>query len=272
MSGARNLRGVTRRAFGLSAAATALLNCTYAAADEQNSVFVRSVGEGERVWVLLHPFGASGRFWDARAAALANEHGVTILCPDLPSHGRSVLVERFDYADAARAVEAAIARWPAPELIVGASSGGIVALLLASRGRAPVSAIGVGDAFSRENIDAMRRQAIAQASDEFVTLFVEQGDAQHQAIARHYGDLAAFGSAPLLDADCVQALAERVLIINGGRDSFFRPDSAHRLAASIPGSMLLFEPDAEHLEPLGPRFRARTWATIAAFRSVATGA
>jgi hypothetical protein len=44
------------------------------------------------------------------------------------------------------------------------------------------------------------------------------------------------------------------------------PDAAQRLARSIPGSMLLFQNEAEHLEPLSARFRARTWTAIEAFR------
>jgi pimeloyl-ACP methyl ester carboxylesterase len=259
---------ITRRAIAAAAFAGALGSSAAAGGVAARPLHVRRVGQGSRTWVFIHPFGASGRFWEARAAALAAEHGVTILSPDLPSHGRSAIVETFGYGAAAQALSAAIAGWPAPELIVGASSGGVVALLVGSNQRGAVAAIGVGDAFSADNIQTMTRQSavLGAGNAEFVAAFLEQGDIQQRAIMRHFAHLARMGHAPLLGAATASALADRALIINGSRDSFFLPASAHRLAASIPGSLLMFEADAEHLEPLSARFRARTWNAIEAFR------
>jgi pimeloyl-ACP methyl ester carboxylesterase len=231
-------------------------------------IHVRVARGGERTWVLVHPFGASGRFWEARAAALAAEHGVTVVSPDLPSHGRSALRERFGYPEAAAALRQALAAWPAPELIVGASSGGLVGLSLAGDLTAPVAAIGVGDAFTPENLRALQRQARGEdpGSAQFVAAFLEQGEPQRAALARHAGDLAAFGGGPLVDEVTATKLAGRVLIVNGLQDGFFQPDSARRLAERIPRASLTLLNGAGHLEPLGAAWRDRTWAAIEAFR------
>jgi pimeloyl-ACP methyl ester carboxylesterase len=247
----------------LSAAAVAACTPQRAVARAGDAIHVRSVGEGEAVWVLLHPFSASGHFWEARATALAAEHGVRILSPDLPSHGRSRIVERFTYDIAADAVGAALAAHAERiALFVGASSGGLTALKLAARLGKPVAAIGVGAAFSAANIALM--QTVSRAPVSETTQF-EQGAAQRAAIQRHNGDLAALGEAPLLTGAECHALARRALIINGAMDDFFLRDSAHALADAIPGSVLSFVTGAGHLEPLAPAYRDYTWASIATF-------
>ena len=251
----------------LSAAAVAACAPQRALAQPEDAIHVRSVGEGDATWVLLHPFSASGRFWEGRATALAAEHGVRILSPDLPSHGRSQIVDRFTYDHAADAIGAALAPHAARiSLFVGASSGGLVALKLAARLGKPVAGIGVGAAFSAANIALMQELARNPPTDTtFVDAFLEQGEPQRAAIRRHNGDLAALGEAPLLTAAECQALARRTLIINGALDDFFLPDSAHTLANAIQGSVLSFVTGAGHLEPLAAAYRDYTWASIAAF-------
>src|SRR5262245_28789799 len=93
------MKASTRRRFvAQGALALAALQAPGAFAQAPAPIHVRSFGDGERVWVLLHPFGASGRFWEVRAPLLAVEHGVQIVAPDLPSHGQSEIAARFDYA------------------------------------------------------------------------------------------------------------------------------------------------------------------------------
>jgi pimeloyl-ACP methyl ester carboxylesterase len=244
----------------------ALPGLAHAAAPE--AIHVRVAGAGPRTWLLIHPFGASGRFWEARAAALAAEHGVTVLSPDLPSHGRSALQARFGYPEAAVAVGQALRAWPEPELVVGASSGGLVGLHLAAGLAAAVVAVGVGDAFTPENLQALQRQARGEdaGSAQFMAAFLEQGEPQRAALARHAGDLAAFGGGPLVDEATADSLAGRTMILNGLQDSFFRPEAAQRLAERIPRASLTLLNGAGHLEPLGAPWRARTWAAIEVFR------
>jgi len=262
----------SRRAV-LAAATLAALQTNSAVAQPSADINVRSVGSGPTTWVLLHPFSASGRFWEARAAALATQHNVRILLPDLPSHGRSRIVQRFDYNAATDAIERALAvHRDSVALVVGASSGGIVGLKLASRLQRPVAAIGAGYSFTAENIAGMRElvRVPDPGTEQFVDAFLEQGEAQRAALHRHFGDLADFGTGPLFGADELAALASRTLIINGSRDDFFLPPAAHALADAIPRSTLTFATGAGHLEPLAPPYRDFTWASVAAFLATRT--
>lgn len=235
---------------------------------QPQAINVRSVGEGARAWVLVHPFGASGRFWEARAAALAAQHGVRVLSPDMPSHGASRIVQHFDYASTASALASALSEYAeAVDVIIGASSGGLAALKLGAQWRKPVAAIGVGYAFSAANIASMSAEArtLTAGSEQWVIAFLEQGAPQRAAIQRHYGDLARLGEGPLVTAAECAALAGNALIINGAADDFFSRESAHALADAIPRSLLTFITGAGHLEPLGGVHRDFTWGEIATF-------
>jgi 3-oxoadipate enol-lactonase len=229
-----------------------------------SDIYLRVMGEGRDCWVLLHPFGASGRFWERRAALLAREHGVRVYSPDLPSHGASRIVARFTYDDAARAVRVALRPvCPRPTLVVGASSGGIVAMKLGAATGAGVAAIGVGWSFSNANLAAMRTEATpSDGARAFQEAFAEQGEAQAAALRRHFGDLAASGTGPLLSRGEARALRGRLLIVNGEADDFFLPDSARQLATAVPGSRLELLAEAGHLGPLGPPHADRLWALV----------
>jgi pimeloyl-ACP methyl ester carboxylesterase len=235
---------------------------------ELPAIHVRSTGEGARCWILLHPFGASGRFWERRATALASAHNVRIYSPDLPSHGRSHLVERFDYDRATEAVAAATRRdCPRPALIVGASSGGIVAIKLAARRSARVAAIGVGWSFSEANVAAMRGNAAQppQGLSAWLGSFAEQGEGQIARIARHFGDLAAIGTRPLFTRREARALDGRLLVLWGEADDFFGRESVNALVAGVSGARLETFSGAGHLEPLAPAHADRTWRLVGEF-------
>lgn len=261
---------LTRRAL-LALAAGASVGARRVRAQPVPAVHVRTAGEGPRAWVLLHPFSASGRFWEARAASLAVEHRVRVISPDLPSHGQSAIVDYFNYDVASRAIGDVLApHRDAIDLVVGASSGGIVALKYGATLSCPVVAIGVGASFSAANIaDMTARSRAAGVPDPFTAAFLEQGDAQAMALARHFGDLARLGQQPLITSAEATALAGRTLILNGADDTFFGVESAHALARAIPRSTLMFMSGAGHLDPLGPERRAVTWATTAAFAAAA---
>lgn len=247
------------------AAMLSLLLGASALAQPAPQIHVRETGTGRDCWVLLHPFGASGRFWERRAPELAQAHGVRVYSPDLPSHGRSRLVERFGYREATAAIHAALRRdCPRPALIVGASSGGIVALQLAAMTRSPVVAIGVGDGFSEANLTTMRATADA-APGAFLTAYAEQGEAQTAAITRHFADLAARGTSPFLTPAEARRLSGRLLIVQGDRDDFFRPVQVARLAASVPDSRVIWFAGADHLGPLAQPNATRLWDLVGAF-------
>jgi pimeloyl-ACP methyl ester carboxylesterase len=245
-----------------------LVAATAAGAQPAATIHVRSTGEGARCWILLHPFGASGRFWERRAALLASAHNVRIYSPDLPSHGRSGLAERFDYDHTTDAVAAATRRdCRRPALIVGASSGGIVAVKLAARLRVPVAAIGVGWSFSEANVAAMRASAAhpSEGLSSWLANFVEQGEGQIARIRHHFADLAAIGTGPLFTRRETWALDRRLLVLWGENDDFFGRESVDRLVAAVPGTRLETFPGAGHLEPFAPPHADRSWRLIGDF-------
>jgi pimeloyl-ACP methyl ester carboxylesterase len=236
-----------------------------ATAQPEPGVHLRIVGEGQSCWVLLHPFGASGRFWERRAPELARTYGVRVVAPDLPSHGRSRLVPHFSYSGATQALRRALHSSCARlALIIGASSGGIVAMKLGAATGAPVVAVGVGWSFSIANLAAMRAEADAPSDGAraFQQAFAEQGQPQATALRRHFGDLSATGSEPFLTRAEIRTLRGRLLIVNGGADDFFLTESAEQLARAVRGSRLQFLPEAGHLGPFAAPHSERLWALV----------
>lgn len=232
------------------------------------AVHVRATGAGQRCWVLLHPFGASGKFWERRAPLLAQAHGVRVYYPDLPSHGASAIASRFDYASATQWVASALRKdCPRPEMVVGASSGGIVAMKLAARTRARVAAIGVGHAFTPANLANLRESADAPSEGTLRWWYnsAEQGETQIFALRRASADLAWLGTGPLITRKEARALSGRLLVLNGDKDEFFLPASARALAAQVPGAKLHFFEGAGHLQPLAPPHATVAWQMIATF-------
>lgn len=250
----------------LIAAALSLAAIPAAARTPAEAIHVRSWGAGARCWILLHPFGASGRFWERRAPILASTHSVRVYSPDLPSHGRSALVERFDYRAATVAVRRALRRdCPRPAMIVGASSGGIVALQLGAQLRAPVAAIGVGASFSDANIASMARDSAQPSAGltAWLTNFADQGAPQIARLQRHFADLAAMGTGPFLGRGEARALGGRLLVLWGEADDFFARPSVDALVAAVPQARLETFAGAGHLEPLAPAHADRTWRLVA---------
>jgi pimeloyl-ACP methyl ester carboxylesterase len=254
---------MTRIAASIVVALTILGQLAPARAQNAPAVHVRGIGEGADCWILLHPFGASGRFWERRAPLLAQAHNVRVYFPDLPSHGRSRLVARFDYDQAAEQVRRALRRdCPRAALIVGASSGGIVAMKLGARLRVPVAAVGVGWSFSPANVAALRGQAQEEGANAYLATFAEQGEPQISRLRRHFADLAAFGTAPLFSRGEARGLAGRLLVLWGEADDFFGRSSVDALVAAVPGARLETFPGAGHLEPFAPANAERTWRQI----------
>ncbi|WP_408899020.1 alpha/beta fold hydrolase [Nocardioides sp. R1-1] len=81
---------------------------------------------GSRV-VFLHGLFGQGKNWTGIAKQLAERHRVLLL--DLPHHGRSAWLERFDFVETATLVADALGEEPVT--LVGHSLGGKVAMVLA---------------------------------------------------------------------------------------------------------------------------------------------
>lgn len=91
------------------------------------ALFARTWGEGPPV-VLLHGLGASSRYWEALAEAGSGYAGVA---PDLLGFGRSPRPPDASY-DAACHLEALAPLLPAGAVVVGHSTGAILAAALAA--------------------------------------------------------------------------------------------------------------------------------------------
>ncbi|HXG99988.1 MAG TPA: alpha/beta hydrolase, partial [Sphingomicrobium sp.] len=196
------------------------------------------------------------------------EQNARVISPDLPSHGGSALVKRFDYDEAAILVGAALSPvCPKPQAIVGASSGGIVALKLGARMKVSVVAIGAGASFSAKNVADMASQsrALPASTKSWHDRFADQGKPQTVALQKHLGDLAAIGTKPMFSPQEQQALASNVLLIHGRQDAFFAVENADLLARQITGSLFMTVNGADHLGPLGKPYSHFVWGIINGF-------
>jgi len=94
------------------------------------------------VAVLVHGSPGNGKAWQRVGERLRRDHRV--LAPDLPGHGETTPQPPDavpDVAYAATLVEALIEAVGRPPLVVGYSYGGVVALAVALRARAPIGAL-----------------------------------------------------------------------------------------------------------------------------------
>ena len=255
---------------GLIAAALSVA----APAPAQDAVHMRMIGAGKKCWVLVHPFGASGDYWQKRVPLLAESHRVRIYYPDLPSHGLSAPTATFNYTMATDALQSALTSLcPRPEVVVGGSSGGIIAMKLGARTHAKhVVGISVGwsfdDADIKDLVDSGERP-----SPGFLTYlqhFAEQGEPQIKLMLKLSKGLAEMGTGPLLTDGEVRALRGRLLVIHGDKDDFFFPPSMAKLVRQIPGTQLYLFPGAGHLGPLRPPFADVTWQLVDRFADSGT--
>jgi len=99
-------------------------------------------GESGTRLLFLHGLFGQGRNWTQVAKTLAENHRVTLV--DLPDHGRSAWLDRFDLVDVADRI-ASLVEADDPVALVGHSLGGKVAMVLALRHPALVERLCVVD-------------------------------------------------------------------------------------------------------------------------------
>lgn len=232
----------------------------------REAVHMRMAGTGKNCWVLLHALGASGDFWRSRAPKLADAHQVRVYYPDLPSHGLSAPTATFDYEMATDAVQSALKDLCSkPEVIIGGSSGGIVAMKLAARMHPRhVVGVGVGWAFTDANIKSLIESGEhpTPGSLEYLRYYAAQGEPQVKLMLEHFKGLAKIRTGPLLTAREAHALRGRLLVIHGDKDDFFLVPSVEQLVREIPGTQLYSFPGAGHLDPFREPFATTTWNLV----------
>ncbi len=144
------------------------------------------VWDGERNPVVLFvPGGGQTRLSWRRTAARLADRGHRVVAMDLRGHGESEWARDSDYSiDAFVAdVGAVAAALPAPPVLVGASIGGIAALIAAAESRPPIARalvlVDVAPTMSDEGLDRIRAFMSAGA-EGFATV-----EAAADAIARY---------------------------------------------------------------------------------------
>jgi pimeloyl-ACP methyl ester carboxylesterase len=237
-----------------------------APAPAQEAVHMRTVGTGKNCWVLVHAFGASGDFWQKRAPKLAESHHVRIYYPDLPSHGLSAPTATFNYVLATDALQSALKDLcPKPEVIIGGSSGGIIAMKLGARTHAKhVVGVSVGWAFNDADIKDLVDSGEQPSPGFLIYLqhYAVQGEPQVNLMLKHAKGLAEMGTGPLLTEKEAHALRGRLLVIHGDKDDFFFLPSMEKLVREIPRTQLYLFPGAGHLDPFREPFATTTWTLI----------
>jgi pimeloyl-ACP methyl ester carboxylesterase len=228
------------------------------------TLYVEEHGTGDPV-VLLHNFTNSGAGWAFLVPGLASRYRVLVV--DLPGHGRSTGWEDrcFDYAGAARRVLGALDRLAVGRCrLVGASTGGAVALRMAAAQPERVDALVVLGSFDRITDEAVA--ILSKPGQEELTAdeMAEQrrrhahGDDQIRALQRMFCNERE--NPQLRTAPPLGRITARTLIIHGDHDKFFPPRVAVAMYDAIPQAYLWVVPDGGHL----PGFDGREPAAVAA--------
>ena len=230
------------------------------------AVYYEETGSGEPL-VLLHHFGASAESWADYVPLLAKRYRV--LAVDLPGHGRSEAVDTGDYyfhANAARQLLGLLDALHLPSVrVIGASSGGMVALYMATQAPARVSAaVTIG---SQLYISGATRAFItsggpdsanAESMREYTAL---HGSAGARRIARQFWNERITYGDPMFTPDLLATISARWLVVQGFDDRIVPASQAWEMAHGIKGARLWIIPDGGHLPHLNgkPDDFAATW-------------
>jgi pimeloyl-ACP methyl ester carboxylesterase len=184
--------------------------------------------------VLVHGTRTSSRIWDDQVRALAQE-GHPALAIDLPGHG-SRSGERFTFAGALAAIDAAVAACPAPPLLVGLSLGGYLSLAYAAR--SPRGLAGVLLAGCSTEIRGKPLSTYGRASGSLVRA-LRRGRGTWHVVTDMLA--AMHGYSPLAD---LRRVALPVWLVNGARDPL--RFGARGFLGAHPGARQWVVPGAGH--------------------------
>ena len=236
------------------------------------SAFVEMTGSGPVV-LLLHPVGASARFWDAIVPTLAERFRVAAV--DLRGHGSCPRPSRpFDLTDLARDVRA-VADWISPHdpvALVGLSLGGMVAQVAALEEPSRISAMVLADThfeisevssgvFASRAANAERGGMEAVVGPSLERWFSARAFRESPELidtVRSWlleGDAVAHAwtwrALVTLDvADRLKEILVPVLVVVGSEDVATTPDNARRHAELLPNAQLATIERAGHLSAL----------------------
>ncbi len=229
--------------------------------------------------VLLHGGGQTRHAWGSTAAMLA-AHGYDVHAVDLRGHGDSAWSAAGDYRfDDFRAdVEAILADIPRPAVLVGASLGGIAALLAAGEGRSwPVAGlvlVDIAPSSSPQGVEAI--QSFMRASPGGFASLDEAADAvaaylPHRPRPRDPSGLSKnlrardgrlhwhwdpkFMAVTVQDREADDERLDRAargvsaptLLVRGEHSEIVRPEDAEGLLRLIPHAEMVEIPGARHM-------------------------
>jgi pimeloyl-ACP methyl ester carboxylesterase len=135
--------------------------------------------------LLLHGLGATAGVWSAFTETAATRWPGRWLAPDLPGHGGSAPMPRYDVDDYAQAIAALVAAQDAgPVTVLGHSLGGVIALALASGtyGFRPIRVLGLGIKADWTDEELARMASLASRPPRWFDSEVEAAS-QHSKIA-----------------------------------------------------------------------------------------
>lgn len=232
-------------------------------------LYAEEHGTGSPV-VLLHNFGNSGTGWTFIVPELSKQHRVLLV--DLPGHGRSTgwKADVFDYPAAAKRVFLALDQLGVQRFsLIGASTGGAVALRMAAEQPDRVEALVVVGGFDR-------------ISDEATTLLSKPGcedlspdDWTRQRSRHSYGDdqirslqkqfCNEIRNPDLLTPLPLDQIKARTLIIQGDHDPFFPARVGVGIFQLVPKAYLWVVPDSGHLPGFDGKDRTSLIAAVQSF-------
>ena len=232
-------------------------------------LYVEERGQGSPV-LLLHNFGNSGAGWAFIVPELSKDHRVLLI--DLPGHGRSTgwKDQVFDYPAAAKRVFRVLDQLGIHRLgLVGASTGGAVALRMAAEQPARVEALVLVGAFDRitDEATAILKQPGCQGltPDDWVRKRQQHlhGDDQIRALQRMFCN--EVNNPHLLTSPPLSHVKARTLIIHGDHDPIFPPRVGLGIYHAVPTAYLWVVPDGGHLPGFDGRNRSSVVAGIRSF-------
>jgi pimeloyl-ACP methyl ester carboxylesterase len=209
-------------------------------------IYYEESGKGIPV-ILLHHFFATASQWKTYVPELAKKYRV--IAVDLPGHGRSDYMDTTKVFLHKKTTEYIIALIDFLKLdsvyLVGASSGGSIALYLATlRPDLVKRAIVIGGIIYRSK--QVREIVAGWSKDPNVTEIAIHGEEKARLLHKQFTHFSQLYGDPAFTPDVLFTISAKTLIIHGDRDQFVPISSAWEMYQNIPNSNLWIVPNGGH--------------------------
>ncbi len=228
-------------------------------------------GKGEKTLVLLHSFGYTASQWRPFIPEWLSQYRV--IAVDLPGHGRSEPMDTSDiflHKRAAELVHSLLSGMGVSAYsIMGASSGGIIALYVASSQPDKVErliTIGAQTKFTEQSRHAVTQLGPLYQDAEYMRMAAERhGVKKAYQLGRQTWRFRIQHSDPHLTAIMLASVKARTLIIHGDNDDVASVSNAIEMYQHVPGASLWIVPGGKHLPHLNKRFQPEFFRTLSEF-------